>query len=151
MNQEEKNKKEFYTLKQIEDAKTHDIYFNAAMNEMKIKGYMKGYMRMYWAKKIIEWTKYFKDAYNRILYLNNKYFLDGRDPNSYAGVAWCFGKHDRAFFYKEGFGKLRYMNDNGLKKKFEIDHYVHEIKNFSPIKRIEVFFKYKIKQRLYLY
>jgi len=110
-----------------ENFKTHDPYFNAAMKEMVVTGYMHNYMRMYWAKKIIEWSPSYKDAYEIILYFNNHYFIDGRDPNSYAGVAWCFGKHDRAWTEREIFGKLRYMNAAGLKRKFDIDTYVNQI------------------------
>jgi deoxyribodipyrimidine photo-lyase len=82
---------------------------------------------MYWAKKIIEWTPTFKEAYQRIIYLNNKYFIDGRDPNSYTGVAWCFGKHDRAWTERSIFGKLRYMNAQGLERKFNIEGYIDKV------------------------
>jgi deoxyribodipyrimidine photo-lyase len=97
------------------------------MLEMVHTGFMHTYMRMYWCKKIIEWSPDYETAYNTALYLNNKYFLDGRDPNSYAGIAWCFGKHDRAWTERPIFGKLRYMNENGLKRKFEIDKYVEKV------------------------
>ncbi len=113
-----------YDLNTYETFDTHDIYFNAAMKQMVLTGYMHNYMRMYWAKKIIEWSPSFKKAYETIIYLNNKYFIDGRDPNSYAGVAWCFGKHDRAWTEREIFGKLRYMNAKGLERKFDINTYV---------------------------
>lgn len=116
-----------YHLEQIEHAQTHDPYFNAAMNEMTITGYMHNYMRMYWAKKIIEWTPDYQTAYQHIIYLNNKYFIDGRDANSYAGVAWCFGKHDRAWTQRPIFGKLRYMNASGLERKFNISGYIKKI------------------------
>ncbi|NIQ07040.1 MAG: deoxyribodipyrimidine photolyase, partial [Candidatus Korarchaeota archaeon] len=99
-----------YTLGELEDAKTHDPYWNAAQQEMKIKGKMHGYMRMYWGKKILEWSNTPQKAIETALYLNNKYELDGRDPNGYAGVAWCFGKHDRAWKERNVFGKVRYMN-----------------------------------------
>ena len=107
--------------------KTHDIYFNTAMKEMIYFGRMHGYMRMYWCKKIIEWSTTYKEAYEIAIHLNNKYFLDGDTPNGYAGVAWCFGKHDRAWSERDIFGKLRYMNANGLKRKFDIDQYVENI------------------------
>lgn len=116
-----------YNIDDYEFLKTHDVYFNAAMRQMIKTGYMHNYMRMYWAKKIIEWSPSFKEAYQNILYLNNKYFIDGRDPNSYAGVAWCFGKHDRAWTERKIFGKLRYMNDKGLERKFNIKEYVSQI------------------------
>ena len=116
-----------YSVDELENSETHDIYWNAAQNEMVLNRKMHGYMRMYWAKKIIEWSDDYKNAYETIKYLNNKYFLDGRDENGYAGIAWCFGKHDRAWFQREIFGKLRYMNSNGLKSKFDIEEYVRKI------------------------
>ncbi len=114
-----------YSLEDFETYNTHDPYWNAAMKEMVTTGFMHTYMRMYWCKKIIEWSIDYRTAYETALYLNNKYFLDGRDPNSYAGVAWCFGKHDRPWTERPVFGKLRYMNANGLKRKFDIDTYVN--------------------------
>ena len=86
-----------YTKDDYINYRTHDPYFNAAMKEMVETGFMHNYMRMYWAKKIIEWSHTHEEAYHTILSLNNAYFIDGRDPNSYTGVAWCFGKHDRAW------------------------------------------------------
>ena len=113
-----------YTRQQLENAETGDAYWNAAMREMVKTGYMHNYMRMYWGKKIIEWTNTPEYAFSTTLYLNNKYFLDGRDPNSYAGVAWLFGLHDRAWAERDVFGKVRYMSSSGLKSKFDIDAYV---------------------------
>jgi deoxyribodipyrimidine photo-lyase len=108
----------------LETAKTHDPYWNAAQKEMVVKGKMHGYMRMYWGKKILEWSKTPEEAYRIALYLNNKYELDGRDPNGFTGVAWCFGKHDRPWGERPIFGNIRYMNDKGLKRKFDADRYV---------------------------
>jgi len=116
-----------YSMEELDRALTHDPYWNAAQKEMAIVGKMHGYMRMYWGKKILEWSLTPQEAFKRCLYLNNKYELDGRDPNGYAGVAWCFGKHDRAWKERSIFGKVRYMNDNGLKRKFDIDRYVERI------------------------
>ena len=113
-----------YSRQQLEDAETHDAYWNAAMQEMLKTGYMHNYMRMYWGKKIIEWSNTPEYAFATTLYLNNKYFLDGRDPNSYTGVAWLFGLHDRAWAERDVFGKVRYMNAAGLESKFDIDAYV---------------------------
>ncbi len=113
-----------YTRQELEDAGTHDPYWNAAMQEMLKTGYMHNYMRMYWGKKIIEWTNTPEYAYSTALYLNNKYFLDGRDPNSYTNVAWLFGLHDRAWAERDVFGKIRYMSASGLESKFDIDSYV---------------------------
>ncbi len=120
-------RKYIYTLEELENAETHDPYWNAAQKEMRIKGKMHGYMRMYWGKKIIEWTKTPGEAFKIALYLNNKYELDGRGPNGFTGVAWCFGKHDRPWKERQIFGKIRYMNANGLKRKFDADLYVEKI------------------------
>jgi len=116
-----------YSLKELENAETHDAYWNAAQQEMVFRGKMHGYMRMYWGKKILEWSSSPKEAFQRALFLNNKYELDGRDPNGFTGVAWCFGKHDRAWQERPIFGKVRYMNANGLKRKFDIDKYVQRV------------------------
>ena len=120
-----KDKRQYlYRLEELEQAKTHDPYWNAAQREMVVKGKMHGYMRMYWGKKIIEWSKTPKEAFRAALYLNNKYELDGRDPNGFTGVAWCFGKHDRPWGERPIFGNVRYMNDKGLQRKFDADEYV---------------------------
>lgn len=116
----EKDKREYiYTKKDLENYKTHDLYWNFAQKTIVSTGFLHGYLRMYWCKKIIEWSKTPKEAYTISKYLNNKYFYDGDTPNSYAGIAWCFGKHDRAWKEREVLGKLRYMSTNGLIKKFE--------------------------------
>lgn len=125
----EKDDRIGYTLRELENGDTHDIYWNSAMKEMRYKGFMHGYMRMYWCKKILHWSSTPEIAYTWTIYLNNKYFLDGRDPNSYAGVAWCFGKHDRAWNEREVFGKVRTMMESGLKRKFKIDKYVTYIES----------------------
>ncbi len=113
-----------YTRSELESAETDDPYWNAAMQEMRNTGYMHNYMRMYWGKKILEWTNTPQYAYSTALYLNNKYFLDGRDPNSYANIGWLFGLHDRAWSERPIFGKIRYMSASGLERKFDIDKYV---------------------------
>ncbi len=124
----EKDSREYiYTLAELENARTHDTYWNAAQNEMRITGKMHGYMRMYWGKKILEWTASPQKGFEYAIYLNNKYELDGRDPNGFAGVAWCFGKHDRPWAERPIFGKVRYMNDKGLRRKFDINAYVRKI------------------------
>ncbi|HCZ23721.1 MAG TPA: deoxyribodipyrimidine photolyase, partial [Acholeplasmataceae bacterium] len=119
-----------YTKEDYISFKTHDPYFNAAMKEMVLTGYMHNYMRMYWAKKIIEWSPNYVYAYEMIKSLNNTYFIDGRDANSYAGIAWCFGKHDRAWTERDIFGKLRYMNAGGLERKFDIQSYVSRMNEY---------------------
>ena len=119
-----------YSIKDFENASTHDTYWNAAQNEMMHTGKMHGYMRMYWGKKVIEWSKSPKDAYETLTYLNDKYELDGRDANGYTGVAWCFGKHDRPWAERKIFGNIRYMNDKGLKRKFDPDAYAKKINDY---------------------
>jgi deoxyribodipyrimidine photo-lyase len=122
-----------YSPGEFEQAKTHDPYWNAAQKEMMVTGKMHGYMRMYWGKKILEWSKTPEEAYRIALYLNNKYELDGRDPNGFAGVAWCFGKHDRPWAERPIFGNVRYMNANGLKRKFDIEAYVVKVQEMKSI------------------
>jgi deoxyribodipyrimidine photo-lyase len=122
------DKREYvYSRDEFENAKTHDPYWNAAQKEMVLTGKMHGYMRMYWGKKILQWSRSPQAGFKIALYLNNKYALDGRDPSSFAGVAWCFGKHDRPWPERPVFGKIRYMNAAGLKRKFDPDKYVQKI------------------------
>jgi deoxyribodipyrimidine photo-lyase len=98
---------------------------------MVLTGKMHGYMRMYWGKKILEWTPDPEVAFRVALTLNNRYELDGRDPNGFAGVAWCFGNHDRAWAEREVYGKVRYMSAGGLERKFDIDAYVRKVKRLA--------------------
>jgi deoxyribodipyrimidine photo-lyase len=129
LNEHRDDKREYiYNLEELEKAQTYDPYWNSAQMEMVITGKMHGYMRMYWGKKILEWIETPGDAYRIALYLNNRYELDGRDPNGFTGVAWCFGKHDRAWKERPIFGKVRYMNDRGLRRKFNADNYVLLVK-----------------------
>ncbi|MBN2713008.1 MAG: deoxyribodipyrimidine photo-lyase [Planctomycetes bacterium] len=113
-----------YSYKDFAEGATHDPAWNAAQIEMVKTGYMHGYMRMYWGKKIIEWSRTPQEAFETMLKLNNTYELDGRDPNGFCGVAWCFGKHDRPWKERVIFGTIRYMNYNGLKRKFDIAAYI---------------------------
>jgi deoxyribodipyrimidine photo-lyase len=116
-----------YSPAQLGKAQTHDPYWNAAMNEMRYTGFMHNYMRMYWGKKILEWRKTPRQAFKTMLALNNKYFIDGRDPNSYTGVAWIFGVHDRPWKERPIFGKIRYMAASGLERKCDIQAYVAKV------------------------
>jgi deoxyribodipyrimidine photo-lyase len=116
-----------YTRAQLEAGETHDVYWNAAVREMVLTGKMHNYMRMYWGKKFIEWTRSPKTAYRWLLAFNNRYFIDGRDPASYANVAWIFGKHDRPWQERDVFGTVRYMSAGGLERKFDIDAYVRQV------------------------
>lgn len=116
-----------YSLKQFEHAETHDALWNAAQTEMVIRGKMHGYLRMYWAKKILEWTESPERALEIAIYLNDKYELDGRDPNGYTGIAWSIGGvHDRAWNERRVFGKVRYMSYNGCKGKFDVNTYIKQ-------------------------
>lgn len=128
LKEHENDRREFiYSLEQLENGKTHDPYWNAAQKEMVYLGKMHGYMRMYWGKKILEWMEKPDNAFKTALYLNDKYELDGGAPNGYAGVAWCFGKHDRPWPERPIFGKVRYMNVEGLERKFDMEEYVNQI------------------------
>lgn len=124
-----KDKREFlYTLKELETAKTHDPLWNAAQIEMVKRGKMHGYLRMYWAKKILEWTPNPETAMKHAIYLNDKYEIDGRDPNGYTGIAWSIGGiHDRPWFDRPIFGVIRYMSYNGAKSKFDVDAYIEKV------------------------
>jgi len=126
LNAHKKDEREFiYALKKFEEANTHEDLWNAAQRELVITGKMHGYMRMYWAKKILEWSKSPEEALKISIYLNDKYELDGRDPNGYTGCAWAIGGvHDRAWAERPIYGKIRYMNRNGAKRKFDVKKYV---------------------------
>jgi deoxyribodipyrimidine photo-lyase len=116
-----------YSRADLKKAATHDPYWNAAQKEMALTGKMHGYMRMYWGKKILEWSASPGAAIRTALALNNAYELDGRDANAFAGVAWSFGKHDRPWARRPIFGTVRYMNAAGLRRKFDADAYVRKI------------------------
>lgn len=118
-----------YDLDQLERSKTHDPLWNAAQIEMVTRGKMHGYLRMYWAKKILEWTPNVESAMKIAVFLNDKYELDGRDPNGYTGIAWALGGvHDRAWFERSIFGKVRYMSFNGCRSKFNVPAYIDKVK-----------------------
>lgn len=113
-----------YSRPSLEHALTHDRLWNAAQTEMRKTGKMHGYMRMYWAKKILEWSETPAQALATAIYLNDRYELDGRDPNGYAGIAWSIGGvHDRPWYEHKIFGLVRYMAESGAKKKFDVEAY----------------------------
>ncbi|TVR96923.1 MAG: deoxyribodipyrimidine photolyase [Rhodospirillales bacterium] len=116
-----------YGLDQLEAAATDDPYWNAAMREMTATGFMHNMMRMYWGKMILKWTEEPEAAFDLALRLNNRYFLDGRDANSFTGVAWCFGLHDRPWPERPIFGTVRSMTAGGLERKFRIGDYVEAV------------------------
>lgn len=116
-----------YHLRQFEEARTHDDLWNAAQREMVLTGKMHGYLRMYWAKKILEWTASPEEAVQIAIYLNDRYELDGRDPNGYTGIAWSLGGvHDRAWGERPVFGKIRYMSYQGCKSRFDVEAYINK-------------------------
>ncbi len=118
-----------YTEAQLESAETHDPLWNAAQMEMAVTGRMHGYMRMYWAKKILEWTRAPEEAFEIAVRLNDRYELDGRDPNGYTGVAWAIGgKHDRPWAPRRAvFGLIRYMSADGCARKFDTRAYIEQV------------------------
>ncbi|XP_073215205.1 deoxyribodipyrimidine photo-lyase-like isoform X3 [Lepidochelys kempii] len=113
-----------YELKQLEEGKTHDPLWNAAQLQMVHEGKMHGFLRMYWAKKILEWTRSPEEALKFAIYLNDRYELDGRDPNGYVGCMWSIcGIHDQGWAERAVFGKIRYMNYAGCKRKFDVGQF----------------------------
>jgi deoxyribodipyrimidine photo-lyase len=121
-----------YRREELEASETHDELWNAAQKEMVARGKMHGYLRMYWAKKILEWSKTPQQALQSAIYLNDRYELDGRDPCGYAGIAWSIGGvHDRAWKERTIFGKVRYMSYNGARSKFNVKSYIKYVENLG--------------------
>ncbi|MFA5190523.1 MAG: deoxyribodipyrimidine photolyase, partial [Verrucomicrobiia bacterium] len=121
-----------YTERQLENAGTHDPLWNAAQRQMVLAGWMHGYVRMYWAKKILEWSPSAETAFDIAVRLNDRYELDGRDPNGYAGIAWAVaGKHDRAWGpVRPIYGMVRYMSFASTSRKFDSKAYIAQIDAF---------------------
>lgn len=113
-----------YSLEELENAATHDELWNAAQREMVATGEMHNYVRMLWGKNVIAWSRSYEEAFETLVHLNNKYCLDGRNPNSYAGILWCFGKHDRPWMERPVFGTMRYMTSGSTGKKFDSKKYI---------------------------
>jgi deoxyribodipyrimidine photo-lyase len=120
-----------YTRDQLERAETSDELWNASQRELLLRGKIHGYYRMYWGKKMIEWSATYQDALDTMVYLHDRYALDGRDPNTYTNILWCFGLHDRAWGERAVFGKIRYMSFEGMKRKTDWEGYVREIRDLS--------------------
>ena len=119
-----------YTLEQMERAETHDELWNAAQMQMVKSGWMHNYLRMYWAKKILEWAPNPALAWEWAVILNDKYELDGRDPNGYQGIAWAMGGvHDRPWFDRPIFGTVRYMSGASTGKKFDSKRYIEQVRD----------------------
>jgi deoxyribodipyrimidine photo-lyase len=126
-----------YTLEQMERGETYDELWNAAQLHMIQYGWMHNYMRMYWAKKILEWSPSPQKAFEWTVYMNDKYFLDGRDPNGYAGAAWSIvGKFDRAWFERPIFGKIRYMSGASTGRKFNSKRYIGLLRDGAAAKEL---------------
>jgi len=123
----EKDPREYiYTLDEFEQSKTHDEIWNAAQNQLVREGYIHNYLRMLWGKKILEWTPDPQTALSYMIELNNKYALDGRDPNSYSGIFWILGRFDRPWFERPIFGKIRYMSSESTRKKVKLKKYLEK-------------------------
>lgn len=117
-----------YTKEEWESAATHDEAWNAAQTELLKTGKIHGYMRMYWAKKLLEWSASPEEAIQTAIYLNDKYSIDGGDPNGYVGILWSIaGVHDRPWFERSVYGKIRYMNSAGLSRKFNLPAYIKRV------------------------
>ena len=116
-----------YTYEQFLRAETHDPLWNACQKEMLLRGKIHGYYRMYWGKKIVEWSPTCEDALTTMVRIHDIYALDGRDPNTFAGILWCFGLHDRPWQTRPIFGSVRFMSFDGMKRKTGVDASVREI------------------------
>jgi len=114
-----------YSLEQFELAQTHDPLWNAAQNQLRREGLIHNYLRMLWGKKILEWTPTPEQAAAVMIDLNNRYALDGCDPNSYSGIYWCLGRYDRPWGpERQIFGKIRYMTSANTARKYPIKNYL---------------------------
>jgi len=120
-----------YSLEQLERGETSDELWNASQREMVETGEMHNYVRMLWGKNVIGWTRSYEEAFAVLEHLNNKYCLDGRNPNSYAGILWCFGKHDRPWMKRPVFGTIRYMTSGSTGKKFDSKKYIEWTKTLA--------------------
>jgi deoxyribodipyrimidine photo-lyase len=123
-----------YTPEELEGGRTHDALWNAAQRELVATGTIHGYLRMLWGKKVLEWSASPAEAYRTLVHLNNKYALDGRDPNSYAGILWCFGLFDRPWApERKVFGSVRYMSSENTARKFELAPYRSYVERLPTI------------------
>lgn len=116
-----------YTREQLDRGETYDDLWNATQKELLLRGSIHGYYRMYWGKKIVEWSKTPQEAADVMVYLHDRYSLDGRDPNTYTNILWCLGLHDRPWNERPVFGMVRYMSLDGMKRKTHVDQYMKEI------------------------
>jgi deoxyribodipyrimidine photo-lyase len=130
MDEHRDDKREWiYSYEELEQSNTHDDIWNAAQTQLREEGIIHNYLRMLWGKKVIEWTPDYETALQYLIDLNNTYAIDGRDPNSYSGIFWCFGRFDRAWQERPIFGKLRYMTSNSTRKKVKLKNYLETYGN----------------------
>ena len=116
-----------YTLEEFESAETHDPLWNAAQIQLRREGRIHNYLRMLWGKKILEWSESPREALSIMIQLNNKYALDGRNPNSYSGIFWVLGRYDRAWGpERKIFGKIRFMSSDNTARKIKVKKYIEE-------------------------
>ncbi|HWR10990.1 MAG TPA: deoxyribodipyrimidine photo-lyase [Rectinemataceae bacterium] len=135
---ERDDRRTLYGAAELEAGLTADPYWNAAQKEMLLTGKMHNYMRMYWGKRLLSWFADPAEAFNLAIRFNDRYSLDGRDPNGYAGVAWCFGRHDRPWPQQPLFGNVRSMAASGLRKKFDAERYASEVEDLYTTRRKEI-------------
>jgi len=125
MREHEEDEREWvYDLEELGQSQTHDEIWNAAQTQLREEGIIHNYLRMLWGKKVIEWTPDYRTALDYLIELNNRYAIDGRDPNSYSGIFWCFGRFDRAWQERPVFGKLRYMTSQSTRRKVKLQQYL---------------------------
>jgi deoxyribodipyrimidine photo-lyase len=120
-----------YTLEELETASTHDPLWNAAQNQLRHEGIIHNYLRMLWGKKILEWSPNPETAMEWMIALNDKWALDGRDPNSYTGIGWVMGKFDRGWTERAVYGKIRCMTSASTARKYKTKAYVEKYTTLS--------------------
>jgi deoxyribodipyrimidine photo-lyase len=120
-----------YTREQFETAATYDELWNATQKELRLRGKIHGYYRMYWGKKILEWSDNAHNALATMLYMHDRYALDGDDPNTYTNILWCFGLHDRPWPERPIYGTIRSMARSGMERKTDVDAYIREIEGLE--------------------
>ncbi len=136
MREHESDKREYiYNYRQFENAETDDELWNAAQKEMLLRGKIQGYYRMYWGKKVVEWSATYADAAKTLIDIHERWALDGRDPNTYTNILWCFGLHDRAWGARPVLGKFRYLSERGMRQKTDVKAYIAEINEMEKTGR----------------
>jgi deoxyribodipyrimidine photo-lyase len=127
LNEHKRDPREWiYSYEELEQSQTHDEIWNAAQTQLREEGIIHNYLRMLWGKKVIEWTPDPETALEYLIELNNQYAIDGRDPNSYSGIFWCFGRFDRAWQERRVIGKIRYMTSESTRRKVKLKQYLNK-------------------------